>query len=463
MTSDVHNPPASIAPIRTVLLIDDDPRVIAAVAQVFALRGWKTISATDGRAGIALYDEARPDLVMLDLGMSGLNGMQVLQILRDHDPDATVIMLSGEGDINTAVEAMQLGAEAFLEKPFVPRHLTAVVERAYEKSVLRRRNHALAQRQVRESNLESLGSSPAMQAVAREIVLLSAGSAPILLVGETGSGKGWIAKLIHAASPRRAAPFVSINCAGLSSSFLDTELFGHEKGAFTDAKTQKQGLFEVADGGTLMLDEIGDLAPDLQPKLLTVLETRRFRRLGGTREIEVDVRLIAATHVDLAEAVRNGRFREDLYYRIAGLPVRIPALRERGRDEVAHLALQLFGTLRQQLGRGPERISADAMAQIVQYQWPGNVRELRNVLERALLLSVGEEELEPRHLPSEMRPRVAVRGDASNDLSLETAERAHIERVLVLAGRNRMKAAKLLGMSRQTLYNRLNEYGLSDE
>jgi two-component system C4-dicarboxylate transport response regulator DctD len=204
MTSDVHNPPASIAPIRTVLLIDDDPRVIAAVAQVFALRGWKTISATDGRAGIALYDEARPDLVMLDLGMSGLNGMQVLQILRDHDPDATVIMLSGEGDINTAVEAMQLGAEAFLEKPFVPRHLTAVVERAYEKSVLRRRNHALAQRQVRESNLESLGSSPAMQAVAREIVLLSAGSAPILLVGETGSGKGWIAKLIRHDAPRRS-------------------------------------------------------------------------------------------------------------------------------------------------------------------------------------------------------------------------------------------------------------------
>jgi DNA-binding NtrC family response regulator len=449
-------------PPRTVLLIDDEPRVLDAVAQVFALRGWTTIRATEGRAGIALYEQERPDLVMLDLGMAGLNGIQVLQILRERDPDATVVMLSGHGDVNTAVEAMQLGAEAFLEKPFVSRHLTAVVERAYEKSVLRRRNRVLAQRQVRESSLDSLGASPVMRAVAREIELLSAGNAPILLSGETGSGKGWIAKLIHAASPRRAAPFVSINCAGLSTSFLDTELFGHEKGAFTDAKSQKSGLFEVADGGTLMLDEIGDLAPDLQPKLLTVLETRRFRRLGGTREIEVDVRLIAATHVDLADAVKAGKFREDLYYRIAALPVRIPALRERGRDEIAELTIQLFAALRQQLGRGPARVSTNALVRIVQYEWPGNVRELRNILERALLLSVGEEELEVRHLPAELQPRIAVAGARPDDLTIAVAERAHIERVLSLAGGNRLQAAKLLGVSRQTLYNRLREYGFED-
>ena len=462
MMPDTRFPTASHTRSRLVLLIDDEPPVLDVLAQLFALHGWNVIRATNGREGIALYELEHPDLVLLDLGMADLNGMQVLQILSDRDPDATVVMLSGQGDISTAVEAMQLGAESFLEKPFAPRHLTAVVERAYEKSLLRRRNRVLAQRQVQVSNLESLGSSPVMREVAREIELLSAGSAPILLLGETGSGKGWIAKLIHAASSRRAAPFVSINCAGLSASFLDSELFGHEKGAFTDAKSLKRGLFEIADGGTLMLDEIGDLAPDLQPKLLTVLETQRFRRLGGTREIEVDVRLIAATHVDLAAAAKSGRFREDLFYRIAALPVRVPSLRERGSTEIADLAIQLFATLRRQLGRGALRISTAALAELVRYDWPGNVREMKNVLERALLLSAGEDELEPRHLPLEFRPRVLSIEASSNDLSMAAAERAHIERVLSLADGNRMQAAKILGMSRQTLYNRLAEYGLED-
>jgi two-component system response regulator HydG len=456
--------PEAAAPLgsRTVLLIDNEPRVLDLVAQIFERGGWHAIRATDGQQGIGLYEQERPDLVMLDLEMPGIGGMRVLEVLRDRDPDATVIMLTGHEDISTAVAAMQLGAENFIAKPFEAKHLAAIVERAYEKSRLRRRNRVLGTRQVRDASRTSLGKSPAMRAVAREIELIAVGLAPILLSGETGSGKGWVAKLIHAASPRHAAPFVSINCAGLSTAFLDTELFGHEKGAFTDAKTQKLGLFEIADGGTLMLDEIGDLALDLQPKLLTVLETQRFRRLGGTREVEVDVRLIAATHVDLAAAARSGKFREDLYYRIAALPIHVPSLKERGSDDIADLALHLFASIREQLGRGPKAISAEALALIVRHDWPGNVRELRNVLERSLLLAAGAEQLEPRHLPSELRPHAASRDDDSGprDLTMAAAERAHIERVLALANGNRARAAKLLGLARQTLYNRLRGYGL---
>ena len=449
---------------RTVLLIDNEPRVLRLVTQLFERHGWNAIRASDGQQGIELYAQECPDLVVLDLEMPGIGGMRVLEVLRDRDPDATVIMLTGHEDISAAVEAMQLGAENFIAKPFEAKHLAAIVERAYEKSRLRRRNRVLGARQVRDSSPTSLGQSPAMRAVSREIELIAVGLAPILLSGETGSGKGWIAKLIHAASPRHAAPFVSINCAGLSTSFLDTELFGHEKGAFTDAKTQKLGLFEIADGGTLMLDEIGDLALDLQPKLLTVLETQRFRRLGGTREVEVDVRLIAATHVDLAAAAKSGRFREDLYYRIAALPIRVPSLKERGTDDIADLALHLFGSIREQLGRGPKQISSDALELIVRHDWPGNVRELRNVLERSLLLAAGSDQLEARHLPAELRPQAASRDDESGplDLTMAAVERAHIERVLTLAKGNRLRAAKLLGLARQTLYNRLHDYGLDD-
>jgi DNA-binding NtrC family response regulator len=447
---------------RTVLLIDDDALVLDVIALPFADGGWNTLRASDGSRGIELYEQARPDLVMLDIGMPGMGGMDVLRILRARDPMSTVIMLSAQDDVSIAVEAMQLGAENFITKPFQKLQLMTVAEHAYEKSLLRRRNSVLASRQVRDSRLASLGHSPAMRTLGREIELLAAGRAPILLSGDTGSGKGWVAKLIHACSARHAAPFVAINCAGLSMSFLDTELFGHEKGAFTDAKSQKLGLFEVADGGTLMLDEIGDMPLDLQPKLLTVLETQRFRRLGGTREIEVDVRLIAASHVDLAAATAAGKFREDLFYRIAALPVHIPSLRERGSAEIVELTLQLFASVREQLGRGPKRISTDALALMARHDWPGNVRELRNVLERSLLLAGTEEEVGPEHLPSELRARIPADAPRPGDLSMAAAERTHIMLVLASVDGNRLRAAKLLGVSRQTLYNRLREYGVDE-
>jgi DNA-binding NtrC family response regulator len=239
MTSHAPESPTIHRTSRTVLLVDNEPNVLMVVGDLFEQRGWKVISATDGRTGIELYEREQPDLVVLDVAMPGMHGLRVLEILRERDPDATIVMLSGAGDIATAVEAMQLGAENYLVKPLLSAQFTVVVESAYEKTMLKRRNRILATRQVRDASLASLGQSSIMRAVARQIELLAAGNAPILLSGETGSGKGWISKLIHAASPRSGAPFVSLNCAGLTAAFLDTELFGHEKGAFTDAKAQK--------------------------------------------------------------------------------------------------------------------------------------------------------------------------------------------------------------------------------
>ncbi|MEA3245089.1 MAG: sigma-54 dependent transcriptional regulator [Gemmatimonadota bacterium] len=455
-----------------MLLVDDDPGVLRVVGQLFERNRWSATGVTTGRAALAAYDRDRPDLVMLDLDLPDINGLDVLAALRSTDPDAMVVMLSGQGDVASAVQAMHLGAETFLAKPLEPRHFTATVERAYEKVVLRRRYQLLASRQVRDGDLATLGDSPAMRNVAQLVERYAAGAAPVLLTGETGSGKGWVAKLLHAASPRRGAPFVSVNCAGLSATFLDSELFGHERGAFTDARAQKAGLFEVADGGTLMLDEIADLAPELQPKLLTAIESQRFRRLGGTREIAVDVRLVAATHADLPAAVREGRFRADLFYRLAALPIRVPSLRERGRDDIVDLAFTILASLRQQLGRGPAQIAPDAIELLATYPWPGNVRELRNTLERAVLTAERDVELESVHFPAEMRERLdldvaagagpgpGAEPENAADLSIATLERTHIQHVLELVDGNRTRAAKLLGLSRQGLYNRLALYGL---
>lgn len=444
---------------RSILIVDDDPAVQRTLALLFQRHEWRVLRAADGASGIDLYEREFPDLVLLDVHMPGLKGTQVLHVLRDRDPDATVLMLTGHADVPMAVEAMQAGAEAFLEKPISVDHLLAAAERAWEKASLRRyRRLAEAQRDDRGA-IAALGQSPVMRQLANQLRVLATGSAPILLTGETGTGKGWAARTVHEMSPRAKEPFVAINCAGLSATFLDTELFGHAKGAFTDAKTAKQGLFEVANGGTIFLDEIGDLAPELQPKLLTVLETRRFRRLGETRETEVDVRLIAATHHDLAAAVRAGRFREDLYFRLAVLPVHLPPLRARGREEILALAHRLLDDLRKSM-IGPSRISTPALELLAQHSWPGNIRELRNVLERAVLFAGDGDELRPEHLPAELRSRDAVETMPSGDLSLASAERLHILRVLAHFDDNRAQAARALGMTRGTLYKRLREYGI---
>jgi DNA-binding NtrC family response regulator len=448
---------------RSVLLIDDDAEILNFLGRFFENRGWIVNRASDGASGVELYERDRPDLVLLDLEMPRLSGLRVLEILRARDEDATVILLTGHGDVAKAVEAMQLGAENFLTKPVEITHLEAAADRAFEKVQLRRRNQFFASKQSESQGLVALGRSPKMREIAQQIEILAASDTTVLLLGETGTGKGWVAHQIHALSPRTSNPFVEINCAGLTATFLDSELFGHEKGAFTDAKAQKRGLFEVADGGTLFLDEIGDLSPDLQPKLLKVLEGRKFRRLGGTREIEVNVRLIAATNLELEQNVRDGKFREDLYYRLAVLPLRLPALRERGREEVVDMAARLLGELRRRIGHGPERITAEAATLLAKYAWPGNIRELRNVLERVILLGRDAQEVRPQQLPPELNSAASEMPNSGDPtVSLEDVEHRHIALVLAHAGGNRSETARILGISRATLYEKLHRYGLEE-
>jgi DNA-binding NtrC family response regulator len=447
---------------RSILLIDDDAEVLSVLGRFFERLGWEVLRAAEAAGATALYERERPDLVLLDLHLPGLSGLELLDRLRARDPDATVIMLTGHGDIATAVRAMRLGAENFLTKPVELVHLEAAADRAFEKVELRRRARFFAERKGEPAGLETLGRSPAMLEIARQVQLLAGSDATALLLGETGTGKGWVAHLLHALSRRSAAPFVEINCAGLSATFLHSEMFGHEKGAFTDARERKRGLFEVAHGGTVFLDEIGDLAPELQPRLLKVLESRKFRRLGGNREIDADVRLVAATNRELEAAVRARTFREDLYYRLAVLPLRVPPLRDRGRDEIADLAVRLLAELRRNLRCGPDRISTEAMALLQRYAWPGNVRELRNVLERVLLVAADADEIGRAHLPPEVAAGKAAGRSGDPSLSLEEVERRHVAHVLAHHAGNRSRTARTLGIARATLYEKLSRYGLDE-
>jgi DNA-binding NtrC family response regulator len=447
---------------RSLLLVDDDPQIVNLLSKFFEREGWLVYRAADATTCAEIYERERPDVVVLDLDLPGLSGLRLLEVLLTRDPDATVIMLTGHGDIATAVEAMRLGAENFLTKPVELAHMAAAAQRAYEKVELRRRNRFWAEKQIESTDIAALGRSATMRELGRHIELLATSDTTVLLLGETGTGKGWTAHLLHAQSARASAPMVEINCAGLSATFLDSELFGHEKGAFTDAKETKRGLFELAHTGTIFLDEIGDLAPELQPKLLKVLESRKFRRLGGTREIEVDVRLIAATNHDLETQVKAGQFREDLYYRLSVLPIKLPPLRKRGPDDIADLAVRMILDLRRRLGRGPVKFSAEAMAVITHYHWPGNIRELRNVLERALIMAPEADVLLPAHLPPEIFSTPASEVPASDaSLSLEEVEKRHIIRVLGHHNDNRSRAARTLGISRATLYEKLHKYGIS--
>ncbi len=290
----------------TLLLVDDDADVVRAVGDYFERLGYEVAREDTGEGGVATFQRLRPDVVILDLHLPDVGGLEVLERLRPQG--AAVILLTGQGDIETAVRAMQLGAEHFLTKPVDMTHLAAATARVAEKVRLSRQNALLRARDHEGEGLDSLGVSPAMRELARQIELLAASDrSTVLLAGESGTGKGWAARVVHHLSPRASGPFVEVNCGGLSATFLDSELFGHEKGAYTDAKERKQGLFELADGGTIFLDEIGELAPELQPKLLKVLDSKTFRRLGGTREMTVNVRLIAATNRDLVGDVQAGR------------------------------------------------------------------------------------------------------------------------------------------------------------
>src|SRR6266542_6614583 len=434
-------------------MVDDDASVLRAIGEYFERLTYEVWRESTGEQAIETFQRVRPDVVLLDLHLPDASGLVVLERLRR--AGAAVILLTGQGDIETAVRAMQLGAEHFLTKPVDMNHLAAATARVVEKVRLSRQNQFLRARDHEGEGLASLGVSPAIRDLARQVELLAASErSTVLLQGESGTGKGWVARVIHNLSPRSGGPFVEVNCAGLSATFLDSELFGHEKGAYTDAKERKVGLFELADKGTIFLDEIGELTPELQPKLLKVLETKTFRRLGGTREVTVDVRLVAATNKNLQNEVETGQFREDLYYRLSVMPLQLPAVRDRSREDRLALLTRLGTDLRAELPAAQASFSRAVVERLLVYAWPGNVREMRNVLERAMILGRGLPTINVEHLPSEFRARPGVGDRRHTPLSLEDLERQHIERTLKHHTGNRTRAAIELGISRATLINK---------
>jgi len=443
----------------TLLLVDDDAAVLRAIGDYFERIGYEVWRDGTAEQAMETFHRVRPDVVLLDVHLPDASGLDVLERLRREG--AAVILLTGQGDIETAVKAMQLGAENFLTKPVDMTHLSAAIARVAEKTRLSRQNARLRALDHEGEGLASLGVSPAMQEMARQIELLAASErSTVLLQGESGTGKGWVARVIHTHSPRSGGPFIEVNCAGLSATFLDSELFGHEKGAYTDAKERKVGLFELADHGSIFLDEIGELTLELQPKLLKVLETKKFRRLGGTRELSVDVRLIAATNRDLVREVETGRFREDLYYRLNVMPLVLPPVRDRSREDRLDLITRIISDLKTELPGCPSECTTDVLDRLLSAAWPGNVREMRNVLERSMILARGQPAIGIEQLPPDLRQRSSV-DRRYHAQSLWEVERQHIERTLRHHSGNRTRAALELGISRATLINKIKAYSLN--
>jgi DNA-binding NtrC family response regulator len=431
----------------SVLVVDDDRTIRETLADYFATLGYASrtaATATEGRQAAAAH---APDVVLVDLRLPDASGLTLLEALRADDPELGVIVLTGHADVPTAVSAMRHGALDFLEKPVDLEALGVAVARAVELVRLRREVSHLRGRHGEESPLSDVaGGAPSLERLIE--LAVKNDDVPVLIVGETGTGKGFVARRIHDRSARAALPFVEVNGASLNATFLESELFGHERGAFTDAKQAKRGLLEVAGRGTLFLDEVGELVMDVQPKLLKVLEERSFRRLGGTTELSSDARVLAATNQPLEQRMREGRFRADLFYRLQVLTLTLPPLRDRP-GELAALA-QAF------LPRNA-RLSVAALRAIERYGWPGNVRELKNTLWRAALLAEGAE-IEPRHLSL---PDPAGTDRSPTPITLADAERAAILAALDATGGNRVQAALRLGIARSTLIEKLRRLNVN--
>jgi DNA-binding NtrC family response regulator len=450
---------------RRLLVVDDDPGSRFALREYFALRGFEVDEADSLKAALASFQSARPDAAVLDYSLPDGTALDLLPRLRALDPGVPLVVLTGHGSIDLAVQAVKEGAEHFFTKPVELATLAVVVERLLDQQRQRQRAAAGRSREARRAVDPFLGTSDAIRRLAEEAARIQESDSPVLIQGETGTGKGVLAAWLHRKGPRAEEAFVDLNCATLSKELLESELFGHEKGAFTGAVAAKPGLLEVAHRGTLFLDEVGDMDPLVQPKLLKVLEEQRYRRVGEVRDRQVDVRLIAATHQDLAEAVRDKRFRGDLFYRISTIPLAVPPLRERAED-LPLLARELLDRIADELARPPAQVGPRALRALQEYGWPGNVRELRNVLERAALLcrdrTIDEGDL--RFLGGAAEPSPAPSGDArprsDTSLTLEEVERRHIAAVLEEEGGRVEATARRLGVPRSSLYKRLRALGL---
>lgn len=450
--------PAQTGSGRTVLVVDDESSIRFGLTEWARTADLTPFEAASGREAIELFREHPVDAIVLDLKLGDMDGLQVLKAIREEDANVPVVMLSAHANFDHVVQAIKLGAFWFLPKPLDTEQLGALLDRALENARLRREVEAHRKDKFQPLIGESGGIRRALQ------LLQKAGKsrdATVLVHGETGSGKGLLARYLHANSARADHPFVSLNCSAIPEQLLESELYGHEKGAFTDAKRFKKGLFEEADGGTLFLDEIGEMTPGLQAKLLHVLETRTFRRVGGNADVTVDVRVVAATHRNLKKAVADGNFREDLFFRLNVVPIHVPPLRERLED-IRPLCDHYITSYCRELGRAPVRLHPDALQALLDYPWPGNVRELKNAIERVVLLEA-EDEIRREHLPSEIhheKARATGLDPFPPGVVRPLAEIEHmaIDHALEVCDQNKTRAAQHLGISRQTLRTKLKEF-----
>ncbi len=447
--------------MRRILIADDEANMRWVLERALSKAGYEVETTEDGQLALERALAERPDLILLDLKMPKLDGLSVLRRLKEHYPDLLIIMMTAHGSTATAVEAMKAGAHDYLMKPFDMEELLITVSKAFEVERLREQVDYL-KGEVESNSWQMVVNSEAMQKVRHLVERVALTPATVLIQGESGTGKELVANAIHTLSPRVGGPFIRVNCAALTETLLETELFGHEKGAFTGALVRKMGRFELANGGTLFLDEIGELSFNVQAKLLRVLQERTFERVGGEKTIKVDVRIIAATNRDLLKEVQEGRFREDLYYRLSVFPITIPPLRERQEDipDLADHFVKKFRTY----GQG-KTLGQGVLTQLMAYEWPGNVRELENVIERMVIISsgtvIGNDELPVFNtLKKEEKGLTRAFELPPEGVSLEELEKSFLKQALEQTGGNQSQAAKRLGLSRHALLYRLEKYGI---
>jgi len=439
----------------SILVVDDELSIRESLSGWLQQDGYEVESAADGPTALAKAQETHYDIMLLDVKMPRMDGITVLKKLRESNADTAVVVMTAHGAIQDAVEAMKLGAHDYLLKPFDLEEMSLIIEKLVQVQTLAMENLILKDRVATISRFENLvGQSPPMLQLFETIVDVAQSDATVLLTGETGTGKELVARSIHAQSPRCYGPFIAINCGAFTEHLLESELFGHEKGAFTDASYTKKGRLEMAHGGTLFLDEVGDISIKMQIDLLRVLETREFTRVGGTVLLHSDFRVIAATHQDLQEGIRKKTFRQDLYYRLNVIHVQVPPLRERPED-IPLLAQHFLRRYATETNKKVDSIHPEALEAMRRYSWPGNVRELENALERAVVVGKGRQ-LKPADLPFVVGAEEEVAG-----LSLEDMERRYIAQVLASAKGHISNAAKVLRINRTTLYHKIKKYGLA--